>query len=260
MPFSRFSGLTSALTPFPTPPPQRPSSPHSASVFVRVRPWAVPCTTPAPSRPSSIPLALTSFPEPFPPPTPAVRRTWSRGFLLSLGRGCCAKIKVSALPLPPPSSTLPGPSSPACVPSTFNLKPPIGPCTTSASPQGPSLLALPVPAVRRTWCRGFLLPLGRGFHAKIRRLFFEDGALKPTLAGLMSASGRQRRARLKKRPLVFAPPQCKRNPLPPSPPIAPAPHPPPHSHPRHHLPATAQQTGLHPRASSRMLGFVFPGG
>ena len=66
MPFSRFSGLTSALTPFPTPPPQRPSSPHSASVFVRVRPWAVPCTTPAPSRPSSIPLALTSFPEPFP--------------------------------------------------------------------------------------------------------------------------------------------------------------------------------------------------
>ena len=66
------------------------------------------------------------------------------------------------------------------------------------------------------------MPLGRGFHAKIRRLFFEDGAWKPTLAGLMSASGRQRRARLKKRPLVFAPPQCKRNPLS----AAPAPLPP----------------------------------
>jgi len=89
----------------------------------------------------------------------------------------------------------------------------LAPATPSRLQQGPNIELCVVPAVRRTWSRGFLLPLGRGFHAKIRRLFFEDGASLPTLAGLMSASGRLRRARTKKRPLVFAPPQCKRNPL-----------------------------------------------
>ena len=100
--------------------------------------------------------------------------------------------------------------------------------------KAPPSNALPVPAVHRTWCRGFLLSLGRGCCAKIRRLFFEDGALKPTLAGLMSASGRQRRARLKKRPLVFAPPQCKRKPLS----VAPAPPSPPPASTHHPLPDT----------------------
>ena len=60
-----------------------------------------------------------------------------------------------------------------------------------------------VPAVRRTWCRGFLLSLGRGFHAKIRRLFFEDGALKPTLAGLMSVRDRPRSGSAEKTTVGF---------------------------------------------------------
>ena len=179
------------------------------SVSVRV---AVPCTTPAPASPPCHPFG--ALPEP---------RTLNPFHLLrppSAGRGAEAFVWIlpgshakittgffddAAFPLPPPAFRL------ARLPPLRCLT--LAPATPSRLQQGPNFIIGSVPAVRRTWSRGFLLPLGRGCCAKIRRLFFEDGALKPTLAGLMSASGRQRRARLKKRPLVFAPPQCKRNPL-----------------------------------------------
>jgi len=181
-----------------------------------------------------------AFPEPFPPVLPLHQRpptAHPTGFKKtalscppSAGRGTEAFVWIlpgshakitagffddAAFPLPPPAFRL------ARLPPLRCLT--LAPATPSRLQQGPNFIIGSVPAVRRTWSRGFLLPLGRGCCAKIRRLFFEDGALKPTLAGLMSASGRQRRARTKKRPLVFAPPQCKRNPLS----VAPAPPPPP---------------------------------
>ena len=43
----------------------------------------------------------------------------------------------------------------------------------------------------------------RGFHAKITGGFSDDGALRTTRAGLVSASGRSRRASAEKRPVGF---------------------------------------------------------
>ena len=167
------------------------------------RPIAAPSVPYARPRLPSRPLPQT------PSPCPPSAGRGAEAFVWILP-GSHAKITAeffddAAFPLPPPAFRL------APLPPLRCLT--LAPAAPSRLQQGPNINSAACPPSAGRGVEDFFCPLGRGCCAKIRRLFFEDGALMPTLAGLMSASGRQRRARTKKRPLVFAPPQCKRNPL-----------------------------------------------
>ncbi|OQC22703.1 MAG: hypothetical protein BWX68_03049 [Verrucomicrobia bacterium ADurb.Bin063] len=62
---------------------------------------------------------------------------------------------------------------------------------------------IPLSAVRRTWMRRISCGFWRGRCAKITGRFFDNGALRTTRAGLVSASGRAQCASAEKMPVGF---------------------------------------------------------
>ena len=168
------------------------------SVSVRV---AVPCTTPAPASPPCHPFG--ALPEP---------RTLNPFHLLrppSAGRGAEAFVWIlpgshakittgffddAAFPLPPPAFRL------ARLPPLRCLT--LAPATPSRLQQGPNFIIGSVPAVRRTWCRGFRLDFA-GFLAKITAGFFDDAALRPVRTGLVSVRDRPRSGSAEKTAVGF---------------------------------------------------------
>ena len=193
------------------------------SVSVRV---AVPCTTPAPASPPCHPFG--ALPEP---------RTLNPFHLLrppSAGRGAEAFVWIlpgshakitagffddAAFPLPPPAFRL------APLPPLWCLT--LAPATPSRLQQGPNIKLCVVPAVRRTWCRGFLLSIGAGLlrenKAAIFRRWRVEADPRWTHVRERSAATRQN----EKETLGFraAPMQKKSSPCP-SPPRPASTHPP----------------------------------
>ena len=92
--------------------------------------------------------------------------------------------------------------------------------------------SVPLPllsAVRRTWTQRISFEFGRGVFAEIRREFSDDGALRTTRAGLVSARGRPRRASTEKARLGFRAVQIQKKSSLPNPLLTPRSHPHPHS-------------------------------